>query len=453
LASANRYLLLPDLPHMGVVCSSDTKRRDYQSSSESSSESTSESSSPPRHKKKGKKKRDRSRSNSKKRGHNRRESLEWEKDKVVTAGGLELGANWEVTDANGVDNLTGVQRKRLSMMGKAVGEMDYEETAEHRANQRRKLDKVNKNDIKGVKRRRNTSRDCEYIAVSKKGYVPYDKDKKNQDSVICQEVLKTGLIQQKSQIHFFGVADGHGVVGHFVSQFVTKKLPLELEKLLRNVHYEGDLDDDRICDIFQEAILNVAYKLENSDIDVEHSGTTLCCSLIYNNMVYTANVGDSQAMILLLNKRNQRNVIDLNTLHKPDDPEEKARIEAYGGVVAKLPDLPPEDAGPYRVWNHEMTGPGLAMSRSLGDGAAHELGVSNVPTIDVRALTRQCKYITWGSDGVFEFLSSDEVSKIMLKHETIKGMAQAVVNAAVKRWRCYDEVVDDISCVILKLPE
>ena len=56
-------------------------------------------------------------------------------------------------------------------------------------------------------------------------------------------------------------------------------------------------------------------------------------------------------------------------------------------VVAKLPDLPFEDAGPFRVWNPEMTGPGLAMSRSLGDGEAHDLGVSSVPTIDARPLT------------------------------------------------------------------
>jgi len=362
---------------------------------------------------------------------------------------------WTASDDKDVDARTKVQRKRLSIMGKKVGKMDYDETDDQRERNKTEVKNITDKDIehKGTLTKQRSSRECQYVAISKKGYVPYDHDKKNQDSVICRESLKTGIKDDRVVIHFFGVADGHGVVGHFVSQYVTRELPLECERRFQKIKRAKDLTDDIIADVLQDAILVVSASLDESGIEIEHSGTTLCCSLIYDNMIYTANVGDSQAMIVQLTENNRRKVVDLNELHKPESTYEKKRIEKSGGVVAKLPDLPFEDAGPFRVWNPEMTGPGLAMSRSLGDGEAHDLGVSSVPTIDARPLTPDCKYICWGSDGVFEFLTSDQVSQIILKYDTIKEMAQNVVNRAVKCWRRMDDVVDDISCVILKLPD
>jgi len=335
--------------------------------------------------------------------------------------------------------------------------MDYRETGEDRKRKARDVVHISDRDIQNKGTVRKSSRNsklCQYVAISKKGYIPYDHDKRNQDAVICRECLRTGIKNAEQVIiHFFGVADGHGVVGHYVSNFVTQELPIECENRLLKIKHVEELNDNRISDILHDSIMRVSDRLEKSDIEIEHSGTTLCCSLIYDNMIYTANVGDSQAMIVQMKSDGIRSVVDLNELHKPESKKEKRRIERYGGVVAKLPDLPFEDAGPYRVWNKDMTGPGLAMSRSLGDGEAHDLGVSSVPTIDARPLSPDCKYICWGSDGVFEFLSTDAVAKIILKHDTMKKIAEQIVNEAVKWWRKEDEVVDDISCVLLKLPD
>ena len=33
------------------------------------------------------------------------------------------------------------------------------------------------------------------------------------------------------------------------------------------------------------------------------------------------------------------------------------------------------EQGPFRVWRRDLAGPGLAMSRSIGDAAAHHIGV------------------------------------------------------------------------------
>lgn len=54
--------------------------------------------------------------------------------------------------------------------------------------------------------------------------------------------------------------------------------------------------------------------------------------------------------------------------------------------------------------------PGLAMSRSLGDRVAHSVGVSSVPEVKEFYLSRDDKFIVIASDGVWEFLSNEDVA-------------------------------------------
>ena len=49
--------------------------------------------------------------------------------------------------------------------------------------------------------------------------------------------------------------------------------------------------------------------------------------------------------------------------------------------------------GPHRVFNSQMTAPGLAMSRSLGDAYAHSLGVSAKPTCHVHRLRSADQFV------------------------------------------------------------
>lgn len=53
--------------------------------------------------------------------------------------------------------------------------------------------------------------------------------------------------------------------------------------------------------------------------------------------------------------------------HKVDDPIEKERIIQQGGVVDSYRDIKGLALGPSRIWLPDMSGPGLAMSRSFGD--------------------------------------------------------------------------------------
>lgn len=66
--------------------------------------------------------------------------------------------------------------------------------------------------------------------------------------------------------------------------------------------------------------------------------------------------------------------------------------------------------GPARVWLKELEVPGLAMSRSLGDQVAQSVGVSPEPEITIYDIDINDRYIIIASDGVWEFLSNDEVA-------------------------------------------
>jgi serine/threonine protein phosphatase PrpC len=55
---------------------------------------------------------------------------------------------------------------------------------------------------------------------TKKGYIPTNSGKVNQDNFIISP-----NINSKTWQHFFAVCDGHGPLGHHVSGFIKNALP------------------------------------------------------------------------------------------------------------------------------------------------------------------------------------------------------------------------------------
>ena len=70
--------------------------------------------------------------------------------------------------------------------------------------------------------------------------------------------------------------------------------------------------------------------------------------------------------------------------------------------------------GPHRVWLKNQNLPGLAMARSFGDLVAASVGVSPEPEVLDFDLEPNDKFIVIASDGVWEFLSNEDVMKIVL---------------------------------------
>ena len=71
-------------------------------------------------------------------------------------------------------------------------------------------------------------------------------------------------------------------------------------------------------------------------------------SLILGNHIFTANVGDSRAV--MYNKKSNWASFSLSHDQKPENPKELERIKKTGGRVEQYRDDDGSFIGPYRVW-------------------------------------------------------------------------------------------------------
>ena len=111
--------------------------------------------------------------------------------------------------------------------------------------------------------------------------------------------------------------------------------------------------------------------------------------------------------------------IDLSRDHKPSDEDEAERITKKNGRIEAFKDENTEFIGPSRVWLMDEDIPGLAMSRSFGDEVAASVGVSSEPEIKEYLFNKNDAFLIIASDGIWEFITSDEVSTFFLSSVSI----------------------------------
>jgi len=73
-----------------------------------------------------------------------------------------------------------------------------------------------------------------------------------------------------------------------------------------------------------------------------------------------------------------------------------------------------DPSDPPRLWVPCTGYPGTAFTRSMGDSLAEGIGVYAEPELMQRELTAQDRFIVLCSDGVTEFLTSQEVIETLL---------------------------------------
>lgn len=105
------------------------------------------------------------------------------------------------------------------------------------------------------------------------------------------------------------------------------------------------------------------------------AGTTASVAFIRKGKLYIGHCGDSGIVLGTQNEENKWDAVQLTVDHKPENPEEKSRIEACGGkiiekagihrVVWYRPRIPHQ--GPIRRNTRIEEIPFLAVGRSLGD--------------------------------------------------------------------------------------
>ncbi|CAI2359825.1 unnamed protein product [Moneuplotes crassus] len=321
--------------------------------------------------------------------------------------------------------------------------------------------------------------------ISLKRNVP-PKSSENQDSYIASPKM-----MGYNFLHLFAICDGHGTNGHKASNFLRNTLPKELKnRLQEETRSNGSqsLDISKLAEqgkcplsqdmynLFVNSFLDTNDSLIRQEFDTKFSGSTCCALLIYEKKIFCANVGDSRCILIRIPNLKQRlaenshssrvqkssedakelkiTVLELSRDHKPDDHDERERIESNGGEIQSYINSKGICVGPKRVWVKNHNFPGLAMSRSFGDEIASRVGVSACPEIKETTLTHEDAYIVIASDGVWEFLENKEVAEIVYEYYVqgnAEKAAEAIVKEAFDRWKNREIIVDDITCIVLFL--
>ena len=263
----------------------------------------------------------------------------------------------------------------------------------------------------------------------------------NQDRGVCVYPFAG-----QEQMALFAVFDGHGEVGDKVSEFCMYELPKTLE-----AHPALHTD---LVRAFKETFLAVDERLaRRPDIEAFYSGTTSVVGLIKGKEVWVANAGDSRCTLATVNEAGHLIAQDLSIDQNPDSPLEMERILKAGGFVSP----PPEPGLSARVWlDPDFTQVGLAMARSIGDHAVKGVGVIAEPEVLTHTLREgQDKFLLFASDGVWEFISSQEAVTIIYEnlHKGVAYACQVLIEHAATQWREIEgEYRDDITAICIRLP-
>ena len=274
----------------------------------------------------------------------------------------------------------------------------------------------------------------------------------NQDTYIHERNIN-GILN----FNMFGVLDGHGVNGHFVSQFVSKFIiskiknnhlikkldsPMEIYQLLKEKGYQ----------IIASAFMDADAQVAKEKFDCLRSGTTCVIVFQLDEHIICANAGDSRAIMIFDDSNNLKNtrIYPLSYDCKPENPMESKRIFASGGSVEQFIDENNIGVGPYRVFVKGQENPGLAMSRSIGDVEAKTVGVIPNPQIIEYEINPKTKYMIICSDGIWEFITNEEAMNIGKKYYLMNdplGLCNELTNKSTEIWKVEDIVIDDITVV------
>ena len=292
-------------------------------------------------------------------------------------------------------------------------------------------------------------------ATSTAGRDDNGKKKTNQDTYVLEKNIN-GVIN----FNIFGVLDGHGVNGHYASNF-TKKYILDRIKnhpLIKNLQTPNEIYKQLTMSGYQilaRIFVDADTQIAKEKFNVEMSGTTCVLVIQLGERLICANAGDSRG-ILIYEEKNSFNLSNTKIFMlsydcKPEIPFEKKRIEANGGVVSQIIDEEDnEPSGPFRVWVKGEAYPGIAISRSIGDMDAKKVGVIPNPQIIEYTLTPQSKYMIICSDGIWEYLSNEEVmefaKKFYIKSDPL-NLCKELTQKSTALWLEDDVVVDDITVV------
>lgn len=326
-----------------------------------------------------------------------------------------------------------------------------------------------------------------YAYLSMRGYYPNDPNKPNQDNFVVKETFGA-----KNRA-LFGVYDGHGHVGHETAIFARDNLPPSMKLTLED--FDRTQGKERSYDqALTDAHVATNEKLHKSPIDDAMSGTTSVTVLIDKSDLTIMNLGDSRAIIaseLESMRASRASAGDIDASKSPEGgarsgntrlvakalsydqtpyrKDERERCKVAGARImtmdqidgveplhenfnTSLGDELDEQGDPPRVWSKLGDYPGCAFTRSFGDMEGERVGVFAEPEITKHSLRVNDRLIVIASDGVFEFLTNQQVVNLIKEYPDDPLMAcRKVVSEAYQAWLQYEMRTDDITIIIIQI--
>ncbi|TSC81659.1 MAG: putative protein phosphatase 2C 22-like [Parcubacteria group bacterium Gr01-1014_19] len=294
------------------------------------------------------------------------------------------------------------------------------------------------------------------------GAVGFAEDQGTRETMEDAHVIERNFMGDPKK--FYGaVFDGHhgNQAAEFAAQNLHKYLSLALEG-----------GSDPVVAMKGASIITHKKILEEfSGEEYEDAGTAALAVLADGKRVYIAHAGDVRAVLVREDSEER-----LSEDHKPEDPKEKARIEAAGGKVyqrarLRLPDgsvvetsdwINPQvrkefslrgakviDKDAVRVYLPGEEGGGISMSRSFGDAWSN--GVMS-PEPDVRSIEIKpgdLKLII-ACDGVWNVIT-DTMAAEIARGKSAQEAAEAIVKEINSRQKEKGIAQDNVTVLVIDL--
>jgi len=350
-----------------------------------------------------------------------------------------------------------------------------------------------------------------YAYCTQRGYYPDDPHKNNQDDLCIvpnhggeEKDIFLGVLDGHG-------ADGHHCAKYvkdnlpkllttYIRQERAKKFKLINDnrpsgRLPFNYKLFPMLEKEQYQKATRNAHIECNSKMLESMKSVNLSGTTSISAGFHDGMFTISNVGDSRAVLGYRYKMNgwksngegkgetsntgQGNncgklvAIPLSRDQTPWRREERERIRAAGGRIMTIDqmegrealyknddndgfgdrqeDLVDIEGDPPRVWLETENIPGTSFSRSFGDKIAQAVGVNAEPEMFTKAITEEDEVLVLASDGVFEFLTNQQVIDICGQSKGPIDASRNIVEESYAKWLHYEHRTDDITVIVIVL--
>lgn len=184
---------------------------------------------------------------------------------------------------------------------------------------------------------------------------------------------------ESSKKAFFGVYDGHG--GRKAADFVAENLHSHVFEMIKNCTGSNA----------KEEAIKAGYLKTDEEFLKQDSAGGACCvtAIIEGQDIVISNVGDCRAVLCRGGLAEA-----LTTDHKPENEDERKRIEDEGGYVQLH----------HGAWRVQGT---LSISRSIGD--AHiKRWISAEPDTKILQLNQDMEFLVLASDGLWVKVGNQE---------------------------------------------